>query len=369
MTMDYLDFLHSSVTKTRALLFTPFETRAVYFHDLNELLGEHGIHDRVPRIQLATGGTRMDVYTGPTSSIRLGNLWHFMENNGFDTVNVGTHYKCALVVAFERLSGQHVDLGVDINPSAFPWASLVIKYVEDPSFFQTFPEDSMVDPHFLAVICKRCKGNKMRCVRVGMPCNSCARAGVDCEASEKESEKRRRECHKAVCRSVDVLCAVHQYIVNMHGRLQRHKLHPDATMNELRVHMLNHLVPGWNLGNETSLKAYADSYQHVKIQDGVIMLLDDKAMEDVWGFELEDFPDKRDKIAVISPHLGMHDTKHAYMLLDHAYKRPGELFYLDMCILTRGFVSVSRRVMCIASVITPHNVEVVLGWKCPQYLN
>jgi hypothetical protein len=366
MTMDYLDFLHSSVTKTRALLFTPFETRAVYFHTLDELFGECGIDDRVPRIQLAKGGTRMDVYAGVTSSLRLGNLWHFMNSNGFDTRNVGTHYQCAVVVAFERLSGQHVDVSVDIHPSAFPWASLVINYVEDDRFFETWPDDMMVDPHFLMVICKRCKGNKMRCTRVGMPCNSCSRAGVECEPSDAEMEKRRRESHKVACKNVDVLCAVHQYIINMHGRLQRHKLHADATMNELRVHMLNHLVPGWNVGNETSLKGYADSYQHVKIQDGVMMLLDEKAMEDVWGFELDKFSDKRDKISVICPHLGMHDASHAYMLLDHAYKRPGELFYLDMCILTRGFRPVSRRVMCIASVITPHNVEVVLGWKAPK---
>lgn len=345
----------------------PFETRAVHFDTLDELFAECKINDRVPRIQLTTsGGIRMDVYTGVTSSTRLGNLWHFMNMTGFDTRNVGTHYESAVVVAFERLSGFHVDLGVEVCAFTYPWTNLVIDYVEDVRFFETCPEDAMVNPHSLMVICKRCKSNKMRCARLGMPCGSCGKSGVVCEASGSEAEKRRRESHKLACKHVDVMCAVHQFVINMHGRVQKQKLHPDVTMNELRVYLLTNLVSGWDVGKETNMKAYAESYQHVKIQDGALMLLDSKAMEDVWGYETDSFLDKRDKIAAINPHLGMKDMNLAHTLIDHALKRPGELFYLDTCILTRGFVPVSRRVMAIASVITAHNVEIVLGWKSPK---
>lgn len=366
MTSDFLGHLSSTATKTVALLFLPFTTKMVYYECVASLVGEVFGDQRQPDLQIPVANRptldRLDIYVGDPSGIRLSNLWRFLDFNEITTVNSRLNYTMALVVGVNVVH----DVYVDIPISAFPWPSGFYSVQQDHRFFLTAPEDGLVNPHAMASICQTCKAAKKRCVRTGLVCNSCIFSNIECLPGVDEAQKRRNQVGLLARRNVDTLCPIYQYTINIFLRLHSDTLHPAHTVASLGNFLLSTTQPSRNVHAEHSLEFYADSLQHVVIMSGNIHVLKEERMEDIWGFEVAGgLQNRRYRSSLITPHLGMHSPVDAYSLIDAALGTPGEIFYRDMCILTRSFEARSARIMAVGIVLSPVHVEILLGWKFP----
>lgn len=369
---SFIDHLESTLPKMMAMLFLPFQTKIVHYENLESLLMEYfstTAINPVARYPMdgRCGLDQINLYAGRSTSVRLGNLWRFLDFNGVNTINVGVCYDMVVVVGRNVLS----DLEVDIPISRYPWLRHYYNHIihGGARFFMTFPEDGLVNTHSLRSTCSTCKQNKKRCVRGGLTCFACTSANVVCVYGVDEAQKRRRESHAALRKNVDILCVTFQYIINLFSRRYGDGLHPANVVSNL-ASTLHDTIPVFNLQLEESVMFYADSFQHVAIMGGEISITRETRMDELWGFESPDeFQNRRDKTAVIAPHLGMVDPLDAYSLLNAAFDSPGELFYRDMCLVTRDFKGKSARIMAIAGTFGASHVTILLGWKFPLCLD
>ena len=352
-----------------ALLFLPFVTRVIYYDSLIALLAEYfpgSTTSSSPRfdITLKRGGPvdRVDIYVGEVSRIKLGNLCRFMSFNGADTINVGTSYTIAIAVGVNSFTG--IDL--DIPSSAYPWMVEMYSVQRDAIFFTTSPPRDLVNCHRLITTCSNCKSVKRRCLRSGLSCSSCSRSDTPCIAGRDEADRRRRVVAVEARVNIDTMCAIHQYTMNLFLRVNGNHIFSGEMMKALGDFLDTDLVPMRNVFAEVNMKTYSDCFQEVTIANGVVRVTDRYRDSNVWGFEADDkFFTKKDRMAVISPHLGMATAYDACSLIDSALNLPGEIFYRDMCLLDKQFKPISARIMAVGAVFSPIHVQVVLGWKFP----
>lgn len=365
MDLSFLDHLTTTTDTVAALLFLPFVTKIIYFESLVALLAEYFPNPCNPHLQLPVHGHRfwnqVDIYVGDQSPIRLGNLWRFLDFNKLDTVNVGTCYTFAIAVGRNRLSGMEVD----IPPSGFPWVSDFFGIVDNPFFFVTRPQPNMRNPHVLRLTCRTCKLAKKRCLREGMPCNTCHKACIPCVPNQDEDQRRRRETANECRKNIDVLCPLHQYTINLFVR----RCHGDSplaatSMAALGAYVQTNTLFQDNTSLEIAVKEYVNSYQKVAFVEGELRLVEEKEMTMIWGFEVGNrWTHKLDKISLVTPHLGMHKPLDAYSLIDAALGNPGELFYVDLCVLDKAFEPRAVRIVALGATHSATHVQILLGWK------
>lgn len=365
MDLSFLNHLSGTSTRTIALVFFPFNTQVVYYDTVEELLSGYFDIPRESYLRLSVSGhefmDQVELYVGQPSPIRLDNMARFLRFNSLDVSNIGTSYAMCIVVGRDSLSG----MPVDVPLTTFPWVTTFFKESNDTRFFLTFPSEPQVNPHRLISTCSRCQELHCRCVRDGLACSTCTRAGLDCMPGKDEPTKRRRLALAEVRKNISALCALHQYTLNLFLRSHGDQPTRVSTVVALGNFLVATIIPKRNPLLEQSLEFYSDAFQHVSIINGEIRLVREVGMEDLWGFELADFPHKSDRASRMTPHLGLHKVSDAYSLIDAALETPGELFYLDTCILTRGFLAVTARVMALGIVLSSTHVEIMLGWKFP----
>ena len=366
MDPSYLHHLSGTVTRTVALVFFPFSTQLVYYDSVDDLLANHFGGPREPYLRLSLSGheymDQVELYVGQPSTLRLDNMARFLRFNSLDISNIGTGYGMCIAIGRDSLSG----LAVDIPLTAFPWVTTFFRESGDPRFFLTYPSEPQVNPHRLMSTCQRCQDIHCRCLRDGLCCSPCTRAGVECLAGKEEATKRRRLAFGEVRKNISALCALHQYTLNLFLRSHGDQPTRVSTVVTLGNILAATIVPKRNKFLEESLLFYAGAFQHVSIVNGELRLVHEVGMDDLWGFEVVDFSHKNDRASRMSPHLGFHKVSDAYSLIDAALETPGELFYLDTCILTREFSPLSARVMALGIVLSSTHVEIMLGWKFPM---
>jgi len=364
MDLSYLDHLSGTVTKMVALMFLPFATHLLYYDSVDDLLAQYFGGAREPYLRLSlTSHQYMDqveLYVGKPSGLRLDNMARFLRFNNLDISNIGTGYEMCIAIGCESMTG----LAVDIPLTAFPWVTTFVS-VSSQMFFLSFPEEPQVNPHRLLSSCQRCQDLHCRCLREGMECVPCSRAGLECLAGREEAAKRRRKALIEVRKNIGVFCALHQYTLNLFLRSHGEQPTRVSTVLALGNILASTVVSKRNQPLEESLLFYADASQHVSIVNGELRLVHQLNMEDLWGFEVAEFDHKSDRASRMTPHLGLHRVSDAYSLIDAVLETPGELFYLDTCILTREFNTRSARIMALGIVVSSIHVEIMLGWKFP----
>lgn len=362
---SFLDYIFNSVCRTRALLFTPFSTSDVLYDGIDQLLQSCGFqYPSTPVFETPVGETeRIMVFAEGKGSQELKNLESVLRGLDVDMTHWRCNYSRALFVVVDRVSG----VPVNVEHQHCWWASNLYSIGGGREFFMHGPQDFMLNGHQLLKACQACSAGKSKCRRDGVgDCSRCVKLGIDCTAGPMESVARRRDAHKVVKSQLHMLCAIHQYVIVTHGRRLNEQIMAAAQVERLLAHVLAHQMPSWNHDVELSMLGYADSYQCVAIEDGRLSIQQEKEMEAWWGYEqaLESMT-RDERRALISPHLGMCSPNSAILFIDHALRRPGELFYRDDCILDRAFVPVSVRIMVVAAVISSARIRISLGWKKP----
>lgn len=369
MDISYLDHLSNTVTNMVALIFFPFATHLLYYDCVDELLMSHFGMVLEPYLRLPIKGhqfmDQVELYVGNSCSLRLDNMTRFLRFNSLDTSNIGTGYKMCIAIGRDSLSG----MPVDIPLTAFPWVTTFFKESSDPRFFLTFPSELQVNSHRFLSTCRRCQDVHCRCLRDSLGCSPCTRAGVECVAGKDEAVKRRRLALAEVRKNISSLCALHQYTLNLF--LRSHGDQPTRVSTVVTLGNMLAVVTRTKRNQllEESLFYYAAAFQHVSIVNGELRLVQEVGMEDLWGFEVVEFDHKNDRASRMTPHLGLHKVSDAYSLIDAVLETPGELFYLDACILTRRFAARPARIMALGIVVTSIHVEIMMGWKFPLASN
>lgn len=357
----------TSGVRVMALFFVPFLTRILYF-DARYLLAmlskyfKPGECSRA-RFSMPHMGALdcVDIYAGKPSDLPLGNLITFLDANRLDVRNVGAKYEMAIAVGFNSLSG----VPVDIPYSAYPWASHLFGVSSHPGIWDTPVEDAMLNPHRFQLTCNWCKKMRTKCVRIGVSCDACESKGMDCQPNAQEATHRRREFAKAARDSIDVLCALHQYTINLVWRNAGETLMSQVVVRELGEYLDKNVVLVRNVYAESLVKTKCDAFQEVAVNSGVISHVDSFKAGGLWGFE-SGFRSRNDKLSVITPHFGLSSPVMAYSLIDNALQFPGEVFYVDVCILTKAWEAVSARIMILASVMSRSDIRILVGWKYPK---
>lgn len=355
------------VTKTMALLFLPFSTKVIYYDHLDDMLSDFFVAPVAPSVQLSALGShapmdQIDIYVGEACNNRLGNLWRFLRYNNLDFINVGTSYTMAIAIGRNVTTGVYVDIPL----SAFPWMSDRYGLIFDYSFFDTVPDEIQTNNHRLLGACMRCKSSKRRCVRTHLACSSCLDSGSECRAGADEAQRRRWGSAAYIRSNIYVMCAIHQYTINLFLRANGHFLFATEAVSALGTKLNEEIVAVQNVQMESAIKTYADAFQEVSIYMGAVQIMDRCNDDELWGFQIESAStNSKDVISSISPHLGMTSPMDACSLIDSALNSPGDMFYRDICILDRAFKPRSARVMTLAAVISPRHVEILVAWKFP----
>lgn len=366
MTPDFLDYIFESVCRSRALLFTPFTTTDVLYDSIDQLLSSCGfVYPSMPVLEADINETeRIMVFAEGLRGVdELKNLECALRGLNIHVDDRRFMYERALFVVVDRLSR----VPVNVEHRHCVWASFDYNIGGGPNFFECRPVDLMVNQHSMLRACAPCIRSKSRCRRGRlMECVRCTKLGIECEVGPYEATERRRLMHKLVKSELHTLCAVHQFVILTHGRRLGEQVSSAAHMNRLTSFVHERVPPCWNHECELKLMDYADSLQVVTIEDGIVTIRAERAMEEWWGYERVDAGMmKEDRRSVVTPHLGMARPYDAGMFLDHAMRRPGELFFRDECILNRRFEPVSVRIMAIVAVIAPGRFWMHLGWKKP----
>ena len=326
----------------------------VYYESIDVLLDMHAIERHIPYLRLPYlkyGMTEIHVYVGSSGDHQLGNLRRFLDYNDVGVVNVGTFYSTAIVVGFDGKEE------VGIPASMFPF---MVNYygVTDASFFLQEPPIIPFSLHVLMAVCGNCKGHHHRCVRRGLECVRCIKSGIKCIASSEEHTRRNKEFRQSHRKALDTFCALHQYTINLFARSRAEGVFPakvvvalGKTLSGIGAPCKEHLVD--------SILFYGTSYQHVRIVCGVVEIVRDYDMEDIWGFDMGSGP------CIISPHFGMQLPEYAHGFLDAAFSAPGKVHYRDMCLLSKSFTASSKRIMIMATVYNSEHVELIIGWRSP----
>lgn len=359
-----LAFLESpTILQCMGLLFVPFETKVVYFDDLDALLNTYPV-GRQPTYTFDWSGKQLggfvDIYTGSVGCCDLGNMRCFMEHNGQVTINTGLKFNLAIAVGRCRTG-----VVMDIPYSAFPWPCKYFVSTDAADFWSTRPSDGLVNPHSLRATCDPCRVARKACVSTEIDCDLCLRRGIRCVPNAKEGEKRRRAMYQHMKNKMDILSPIYQYTadqVRRRGTACGRK-QPDACA--LNNHLIVHLQPRKNFWGEFEMKTRVDSFQEVCVRNGILELVSERNCASLWGFETGKFVHKSDRQSVMFPHLGMHHPEDAYSLIDTALRYPGEIFWQDMCLLDRSFTPISRRIMAMGSVTDKDCVGIILGWMSP----
>jgi hypothetical protein len=367
MTFSSTEELEAFSTKTMALLFTPFHTKIVYYESLVDLLAEHFPSSIQPSARYPMDGVsgldQVDVYSGEVTGVRLGNMWRFLDYNGINTINVGLCYDKVLVVGRNLIA----DLEVDIPISRFPWLRAHYNYSihGDANFFLGFPEKDLFNYHRLLVSCVNCRKAKKRCNRQGLVCGHCTNMNMSCDAVPEEGPRRNRESYAGLRKDVDILCPMYQYTINLFGRRYGDGIYHTNVVAALANQLVG-VIPVTNRTLVDSIVFHCNSYQNVSIMAGEIRVVESRNVEDLWGFDVDVRGSrKRDKMTMISPHLGMHTPHDAYSLINSILETPGEIFYRDTCIVTRKFKAQSVRLMAMAEIYAANHVMILLGWRFP----
>lgn len=360
-----LAFLESpTILQPMGLLFVPFETKVVYFDDLDALLSTHAV-GRHPTYTFdwcdkALGGF-VDIYTGDVGWCELDNMRCFVNHHQESSVNIGFYFNVAIAVGRSPVG----DVVMDIPYSAFPWPCKYFVTTDAMDFWSTRPSDGLVNPHTLRATCDPCRVARKACTSTQIECDLCLRRGIRCVPNAKEGEKRRRAMYHHMKSKMGVLSAIYQYTADMFLRRATGYGRKQVEMAALGRHLTANLQPLKNFRGEFEFKTRVDAFQEVSVVNGTLKIVSERNCASLWAFEGEKFKQKSDRQSVIFPHLGMHHPEDAYSLIDTALRFPGEIFWQDMCILDRSFVPISRRVMAIGSVTDKDHIGIILGWMSP----
>lgn len=364
-TTPFLDYLFESVCRTRALLFASFSITDVLYDTTTELLQYCGFqYPPVPVLEALVGETeRIMVFAEGLGAEELKNLEAVLRGLGVETSDRRLCYSRALLVVVDRVSG----IPVNVEPRHCWWASSEYNIGGGPDFFNSVPINFMANAHRLLKACHACSEKKGKCRKTELGnCTRCVNMGINCVAGPTEAYARRRETHKIVKSQLPMLNAVHQYVVVTHGRRLNEQIMAAAQVERLLAHVLANTLPSWNHEMELRVQEYSDSFQDVAIEDGKIRVDREKGMEEWWGYEKAEEGMSRDaRRTLISPHLGMCSSQDAILFIDHALRKPGELFFRDDCILNRAFRPVNVRIMVVAAIVAPARIRITLGWKKP----
>lgn len=361
-----MDYIFESVCRTRALLFTPFNTRDVLYDTTEQLLQSCGfVYPAVPVLEALVSETeRVMIFAeGRSGDDVLRNLEASLSGMNVDVSDRKMCYEKALMVVVDRVSG----IPINVDHRHCWWVASQYNIGAGPDFFSSKPLDFMVNAHRFLKACMECTSHKTRCIKTASgECRRCVKGGLECEAGPMEAIGRRRGIHRKVKSELGILSAIHQYIIVTHGRRLHEQIMAAGQVERLLVHVTANVRPAWNMELEMQFQAYADSFQIVTIEDGKLRVDEEKEMSEWWGYEcLDEKMPRDDRRAIISPHLGMCHYEDAIMFIDHALRKPGELFFRDECLMNRSFKPVSVRIMVVAAIMSPTCVHIALGWKKP----
>lgn len=353
--------IESTIGKLSAICFKPFATEVVYYEDLHELMGRYPTLKRSGRytptlrypLETTWGMDELRIYTGMEGACQLGNLHRFLDFNGCNVVNVGTFYDTAIAVGYSTSLHKEMDLPASMYPFLSSYFGVTgIKF---------FSSDPLPVPstHKLMTACRRCKAGHNRCVRNALRCNLCIQSKSECIAAVEENEKRKRHFRSAQRKNIDTFCDIYQYTINLFCRNIPENLFPAKTVMALGRTLRGVGAPP-NERFMDSIEFYATSIQHVRIELGVMEIISENNMNDIWGFHSED------GLYTMSPHFGMSHPTDAQGLIDTALRHPGHIFYRDMSLLDKKFVPRSRRIIIMGTVLSHECVEFLLGWRSPM---
>lgn len=366
MSSSFLDYLFHSACRTRALLFSPFSTMDVLYDEIEQLLQSCGFNSAaVPVFEADINETeRVMVFAHTIVKDELKNLGSVLKGLKVEVSDRRFCYSLALFVVVERLSG----IPVDVEHRHCAWASCEYSIGGGPDFFSSSPSDFMLNAHRMLRVCKCCSEAKVACKKDGVgDCERCVQLGVECAAGPGEAQERRVRMYRLVKNELlHTLNAVHQYVIVTHSRRLKDNIMAAARVEQLQTHVLTNTLPSWNFELEAQLKHYADGFQSVVMENGIIKIDQEKQMDEWWGYEMQMNHMKKEELrSLVSPHLGMYRPEEAVLFIDHAMRKPGELFFRDDCILNKAFEPVSVRIMVLVAVIAPACIRVTLGWKKP----
>lgn len=318
----------------------------------------------VPMLEVDINGTeRVLVFAeGLNCADELKNLHCVLRGLNVHVADRRFLYERALFVVVDRLSR----MPLNVERRHCEWASFEYSIGGGPDFFEHRPNDFMLNQHSRLRACAQCIAARCRCCGNQMECVRCVKLDMECKVGPYEAQERRRRMYKLMKGHVEILSAIHQYVIFTHGRRLGEQAAPAARVDRLRAYVHERVPPQWNHECEIKLEAYADSLQVVTIEDGILTIRVERDMGDWWGYErVVEGMTKEDCRAVVTPHLGMARPYDAGMFIDHAMRKPGELFFMDACLLNRRFEPMSVRIMVVVAVISPGRFWVHLGWKRP----
>lgn len=346
--------------KMMAIVFLPFITKYVFYSTLHEILQPYGLNTNVfidLPASVHTGLHRFRVFMGDLSVHRLTAFTHFL-NESCGTNFAPTNYECMVVIGM--CNG---DLA-DIPMSAFPWPS---RYFAVDCFPRCFGSNSAdAASHSLLSSCGPCRSLKKRCVPNGLlACLNCAETGRGCTVHpRREMYARRREYARITRDAIDLLCPLYQYIINVFLRKQETHLFSSRSMALLNTLMDSMVFTPVPPSMTIPIERY-DAFQVSRYHRGVLSIVRQRGMDRFFGFEVSSSKTlcRLDKIAAISPHLGMATPISAYSFIDNALSSPGDIIMVDMEILTKQMRFAPVCIRMIANVVSKEDIVFTMSWE------
>lgn len=367
MNSDFFDLLAES-TRPLSMVFQAFVTSHELYRDVATLLAKYHVNAANKVEFLVKNGNGhldvVDVYYDHPSDIESSNFMGFLAfNRNLDTVNGATYlwkYRTIIAVGRNRLSGAMMD----IPAYMFPWT--MFPFVATSNLFHEPIVSDAPPRHQLVRTCKTCQKTKKSCIRLdGMCCTACPPG--KCEPVDGEENARAQLFHDSATSNAFAFSPPYQHLIQSVKAAQECSRSPK--LNAVARKYLKLLVEEFHVGvvnpvTEQEVFRSCRSAQIVEFLNGRMRVVLEKNMGGVFGFDAyEKTRLKKVKVACCTPHLGLSSPQKAYSLVDAAISRPGEIFYLEECIMLRGGEFVSARIFMVGSAQSEDRMTFVVGWN------
>ena len=178
-----------------------------------------------------------------------------------------------------------------------------------------------------------------------------------------EELARIKKCYDSMVSNAFALSPPYQHLIQCVKA--RHLYNGEPKMSSaaraILVGLVKHLYRGGDDAAEEMVKSHCGSWQHVRIVNGVMSIVD-RNMEGVHGFSGHiNRKQNKVKAASIVPHFGLPKFEWAVSLIDNVLQRPGYIHWLEDCVMYgSGFRT--ARIMLVARIESEHDMSFVAGW-------
>lgn len=306
------------------------------------------------------GIDEIHAYIGNRTGVELANFSGFVQLHGLKEgrhgISMVWQYDVVMAIGWNRMAG----IVVDIPWYMFPWSPRLFSQLDAPDVLhRPVPPLQATIYHQLAARCRKCAGDKVRCVPAeGLQCNHCNY--MECVPSRKETIARIDACYGLAQSVFFALSPPYQHLLMCTKTAASYNGGPK--MSHTQRTQLGALVRDSFVGGDTNIAIEGvDAYQKVVFRSGKMSVLDSMGIGEL-GFPAPPYLNPRKMASSCTPHLGVADYRVALTIVDNALEEPGIVHWKEECVWKGGHF-MSARIFSVASIPDVDTIFIVIGFK------